>query len=95
MHDIMKETPIYQEILREGQEEGREKGRKEGQVEALQQMAVALVERHFPSCVSLAKQQVDSVHDVDRLQLLIIQLSVVQSLEEVRQELLALTQNEH
>ncbi len=30
MHDMLRETPIYQEILKEGREEGLEQGLEQG-----------------------------------------------------------------
>ena len=43
MHDILRETPIYQEILKEGREEGLEQGLQRGQLEALRQAIVEVV----------------------------------------------------
>ncbi len=41
--DIMRESPIYQEILQEGEEKGRAEGKAEGKAETLQQVAIDLL----------------------------------------------------
>jgi predicted transposase/invertase (TIGR01784 family) len=41
--DIMRESPIYQEILQEGEEKGKAEGRQEGRAETLQQVATNLL----------------------------------------------------
>src|SRR5436309_6435180 len=67
MHDVLRETPIYQEILNEGREEGLEKGlekgREEGQIDALRQAVVDVVLERFPRLVQLARKQVTLVED--------------------------------
>jgi len=62
MHDMLRETPIYQEILKEGREEGLEKGLEQGlqrgQLEALRQAVIDVVVERFPklgSSASLAR----------------------------------------
>ena len=49
MHDILRETPIYQEILKEGREEG---------LEALRQAVVDIVAQRFPQRGNLHLQVV-------------------------------------
>ena len=41
--DIMRESPIYQEILQEGEQKGRAEGKAEGRIETLQQVATNLL----------------------------------------------------
>lgn len=56
MHDILRDTPIYQMILQEGREEGIETGRKE--VLEFERMGLLnLVEARFPALKKLAKEQ--------------------------------------
>ena len=94
MHDILRETPIYQEILKEGREEGLEQGLEQGlqrgQLEALRQAVIDVVVERFPKLVRLAKKQVAVVEDSELLRHVLVKVSVVQTAEEAKQHLLAL-----
>jgi len=106
MHDILRESPIYQEILREGREEGRERGREEGreqgreeglqkgQLEALSQAVVDIVQERFPKLVRLTKKQVAVVKDAALLRQLIVKVSMAQDMEEAQLHLLAVDDDE-
>jgi predicted transposase YdaD len=89
MHDILRETPIYQEILKEGREEGLEQGLQRGQLEALRQAVVEVVVERFPRLVRLTKKQVVLIEDSEVLRHLLVKVSVAQSAEEAREHLLA------
>ena len=88
MHDILRETPIYQEILKEGREEGLERGR----IEALRQAIVEVVVERFPQFVRLAKEQVALIEDPEVLRHVLVKVSVAQSAEEARGHLLAVSE---
>ncbi len=118
MHDVLRETPIYQEILKEGREEGREEGieigrgkgieigREEGieigrgkgieigELKGLNRAAVKIVIQRFPTLVRLARKQVALIEDADVLLDVIGKLTTAQSVEEAKQHLLALDENE-
>ena len=98
MHDILRESPIYQEILREGREEGRKQGleevRQKGQLEALSQAVVDIVQERFPKLVRLTKKQVAVVKDVALLRQLIVKVSMAQDMEEAQLHLLAVDDDE-
>jgi hypothetical protein len=81
MHDILRETPIYQEILKEGREEG---------LEALRQAVVDIIAQRFPKLARLAKKQVAVVEDPELLRYVLVKVSVVQTAEEAKQHLHAL-----
>ena len=83
MHDILRETPIYQEILKEGREEG---------LEALRRAIVDVITQRFPKLARLAKKQVVIVEDPELLRQVLVKVSVVQSAEEAKQQLLALNE---
>jgi len=85
MHDMLRETPIYQEILKEGRKEGLEEG-----LEALRQAVVDVIAQRFPKLTRLAKKQVVIVEDPELLRQVLVKVSVVQSAEEAKQELHAL-----
>ncbi len=81
MHDMLRETPIYQEILKEGREEG---------LEALRRAIVDVITQRFPKLARLAKKQVVIVEDPELLRQVLVKVSVVQSAEEAQRELHAL-----
>jgi flagellar biosynthesis/type III secretory pathway protein FliH len=97
MHDILRETPIYQEILKEGREEGREegleKGIQKGQIEALRRAVVQIVLQRFPKLVRLAREKVAFAEDSDILLDLIGKLSVAADAENAKQCLLAIDES--
>jgi predicted transposase YdaD len=78
MHDMLRETPIYQEILKEGREEG---------LEALRRAIVDVITQRFPKLARLAKKQVVIVEDPELLRQVLVKVSVVQSAEEAQREL--------
>jgi predicted transposase YdaD len=88
MHDILRETPIYQEILKEGREEGLEQGLQRGQLEALRQAVVEVVVERFPKLVRLTKKQVALIEDPEVLRHVLVKVSVAQSAEEAKRHLL-------
>jgi len=57
-------------------EEGREEGREEGAIQTAQQIAIRLVAKRFPELEKFARIVIAAVSDVERLQMLIIELSI-------------------
>ena len=94
MHDILRETPIYQEILKEGREEGIQEGIEQGELKGLNRAVVEVVVKRFPKLVRLARKQVVLAEDTAILLDLIGKLSVAQNVEEARQYLLAIDEDE-
>lgn len=89
MHDILRETPIYQEILREGREEERQQ-----RLQDQRQTIVKLVQMRFPEILSLAKKQADIIKDPEVLQNLIAKMFAVSTLQEAVQYLLDLPETD-
>ncbi len=85
MHDILRDTPIYQEILKEGREEG---------LEALRQAVTDIIAERFPKLARLAKKQVAVVEDPELLRHALVKVSLAQTPEEAKQHLLALDEME-
>ena len=83
MHEMLRETPIYQEILREGRQEG---------LEVLRQAVLDVIAQRFPELERLAKKQVVIVVDPELLRQVIVKVSVVYTAEEAKQQLLALNE---
>ncbi len=98
MHDIIRESPYFQEILKEGLEEGlekgREKGREEGQLEALRQTIIDIVVERFPKLLRIARKQVIFVEDPAALRHAIVKLSMSQTAEEAKQHLLEMDEED-
>ncbi len=94
MHDILRESPAYQWILNEGREEGRAEGLLEGMQrgsqKTAQQAAISIVVARFPELELLARATILAVDDLERLQHLIIDLSISHSQEEVERVLRSL-----
>ena len=86
MHDILRESPAYQWILDEGIEEGIQKGIQRG-AQAMQQAAIHMVIAHFADLEELARTKIIALGDLERLQHLIIDLSISHSQEEMEQVL--------
>jgi predicted transposase YdaD len=85
MHDILRESPAYQWILDEGREEGIQQG-----IQAMQQAAIHMVIAHFADLEELARAKITVLGDLERLQRLIIDLSISHSQEEVEKILRSL-----
>lgn len=85
--DFLRDSPIYQEVL----EEGMEKGRREGMIEALRQVLLDVVFERFPEVICLAKKTSDSIDDSGILRCLAVKMSTLQTVEEVKRLLLALS----
>ncbi|HEU0003882.1 MAG TPA: hypothetical protein VFQ36_23445 [Ktedonobacteraceae bacterium] len=96
MHDILRESPYYQEILREGRQEGLEEGLQEGLQEGVQkgklegqrETLLAIVQARFPRMVRLTKKLVTVIDDTASLQEVIVKISMAQTTQEVQQYLL-------
>ena len=92
LEDILRDTPVYQEVLAEGEEKGLEKGRelglKEGEILAQRQTLLDIVQERFPEIARLAKQQADAIEDPEVLRRLIVKISIVKTSMEAEQYLL-------
>jgi predicted transposase YdaD len=93
LEDILRDTPVYQEVLAKGEEKGRE----EGKLEAQRQTLLDIVEERFPAIVRLAKQQAAAIQDPEVLRRLTVKISVVKTSNEAEQYLLnpSSTENRH
>jgi predicted transposase YdaD len=100
MYDLIRDTPIYQEMTKMAREEGLEKGlqkglkegRKEGGQIALREAILDIVQERFPKLSELAQQQVALANDAALLKRLVVKLSLVRSTKEAKQLLLQASQ---
>lgn len=96
MHDILRDSPIYQLILQEGREEGVQEGLQqglqqglaEGQRRAMRDAIISIVEERFPSLLDLAERKSEQIRPISTLQRVVLKLSIAQTAEEVREYLL-------
>ena len=88
LEDILRDTPVYQEVLAEGEEKGLEKGIKEGELRAQRQTLLDIVQERFPAIARLAKQQADAIEDPEVLRRLTVKISIVKTSMEAEQYLL-------
>jgi predicted transposase YdaD len=102
MDDVLRDTPVYQEMtrwareegLRKGLQEGLQAGRQAGRQEGLQQALLAILTERFPKLLRLAKKQMAVIEEPEILQLLIVKMSIAQSAEEAKQYLLEADEDE-
>jgi predicted transposase YdaD len=101
LDEILRNTPAYQKILREGRAEGLEKGLEKGRQEALQQelqlqheALLDVIRARFPKVERQAKKQVESIQDTSILLHLIIKMTTVPTAEEAMQLLLDANEDE-
>jgi hypothetical protein len=87
--DILRESPIYQELVEQGREEERQQ-----ELQRQRQTLMSFIQRHFPEINALAKLQLDSVADPEFLQIVILKLLDCQTLEEARRILLNIDNGE-
>lgn len=88
MHDILEESWAYQEILGKGLLQGEQRG-----VLAMQQTAINIVIRFFADLEELAKAKITPIDDLERLQQLILDLTISHTREQMEQVLLSLGGN--
>lgn len=90
MHDMLRETRAFQEIMKEGLQEGLEKGRQEGKIQAL----LTIVKARFPRLVNLAKGVTTIIEKPEVLDDLIFKMSTAQTLEEAQQYLIKVSEEQ-
>jgi predicted transposase YdaD len=84
--DILRESPIYQEIVEQGLEKGR--------IQEQREMLIRLVQMRFPELLALAKQQGDGITNPEVLPPVNFKLIEIQTIEEARQLLLNINKGE-
>ena len=95
LDEILRNTPAYQKILKEGRAEGLEKGLEKGRQEVLQrelqrqrEALLDVIRTRFPKIERQAKRQVEHIGDTSILLRLIIKMTTVPTAEEATQLLL-------
>jgi len=101
--DILEDSWVYQEILREGQEKGLNQGLEKGLSQGLnqglslgeQRALLAIIQKRFPDIVSFVRQQISRMTDTNLLESLIADVSVAQTDQEALEVLSVLKGNGH
>jgi predicted transposase YdaD len=85
LYDILRDSPAFQDIAREGFEQGLQQGRTD-ELRTLRRVAARLVAARFADAPLTASvlDALDGIDDAQRLQLLIINLGTVQTPEAAR-----------
>ena len=92
--DILRESWVYQEIgqeyLEKGYEEGIEKGKEQGKLEGQRAALLSFVQKRFQEAIALAKQQVESITDLEILRKVFLKLFDAETSDEVKKILFEL-----
>jgi predicted transposase YdaD len=99
MHDFLKDTWVFQEVIKEGLEQGLEQGLQQGlqqgknagREDALERQITRFVELRFPTLLALAKQTVEQKKSVEQLQMMLDKLYQANTIEEAHAALLPMT----
>jgi predicted transposase YdaD len=86
LHDAVRESYIFREVL----QEELEKGLEQGQLQDLRESIVSFVHARYPALEELAEKQVDSCEDIERLKQLRTNLYMARSAKKVKQHLLVM-----
>jgi len=84
LHDVLRDSWAFQEIMQEGREEERQQRLKDQR-----QTLVSFIHMHFPNVTDLAQQQTETMKDPEKLQDLILKVFAVQTEEQAIQLLLS------
>ena len=93
--DILEDSWVYQEILKEGLEKGVNQGLEQGLANGEQRAFLAIIQKRFPDIVPFVRQQISGVTDTNLLESLIAEVSVVQTSQEALEVLSVLKGNGH
>jgi predicted transposase YdaD len=89
LHDILKDTWVFQEVMKEGRAEGKAEGRAEGKEQELEKCFLQFIEARFPTLLTLAKQVVEQKTSLEQLEKKLNALYRVNTTEEAQATLLA------
>ena len=90
MQSIIEDSWVYQEVIEKGIEKGLVQGRQQGALQTARQAAISIVAARFPELEQLARDVITTIGDLNRLQMLIVELSTVSSQERAKELLRSL-----
>ena len=88
IYNELRSDPLFREML----DDEREEGRKEG-IQKMQEGLVALVARDFAELELLARTKIMAINNLERLQHLMLDLTILHTHEEMEQFLLRLSED--
>jgi hypothetical protein len=103
MQSIIEDSWLYQEVIEKGLEkglqqglekglqQGLEKGLQQGRQQALREATISILKKRFPELEQFAGEVIEKINDADRLQMLIVELSIAPSQERAKELLLSFT----
>ena len=102
MHNVLRETPIYQEVTKEAREQGLQLGLQQGLQQGLRQgwrqglrdALLDVVLDRFPKLIGVAGKQIAVIEEPAVLRHLIVKISSAQTAEEAKQYLLEADEDE-
>jgi len=91
--ELLKQVGLeegLEQVRERARAQGREEGRQQGALQTAQQIAISIVTARFPALEQLAKAIITTLSDLNRLEVLIVELSTSSSQEQTKQLLLSL-----
>jgi len=73
MHNDLRETWVYQEILHEGRQEGQEMERRT-ELDQQRLMLTTFVQEYYPEIADLARKKANSISDLKTLERIFMQV---------------------
>ena len=98
MHNVLRETPIYQKMTKEAREQGLQlglqQGLQQGWRQGLRDALLDVVLDRFPKLIRVARKQIAVIEEPAVLRHLIVKISSAQTAEEAKQYLLEADEDE-
>ena len=89
--DILRDTPVYQYIMKEGIEQGIEQGEQrgveKGRLEEARELLFSFVHARFPKLENLAKRETMHIQDAKVLHDLTLKVGLAKDSDEARKHL--------
>lgn len=82
MRNDLRDTWVYQEILREGREMAREEMRR-SKLEWQRKWLNAFIEKHYPEIADMARNKGDAIADPDVLYEILMKVILAKTQEEI------------
>ncbi|MHB8600315.1 MAG: hypothetical protein ACYDER_26330 [Ktedonobacteraceae bacterium] len=86
MYDFLYDTPVYQDIMRQGREKERQE-REQEKVQELRETLLDIILELFPKIRIAAREQVDAITDTQLLRKLMVRIVTFKTPEEALQYL--------
>jgi flagellar biosynthesis/type III secretory pathway protein FliH len=91
--ELLKQVGLeegLEQVRERARAQGREEGRQQGALQTAQQAAISIVKTRFPELEQFVSEIIETISDLNRLQVLIVELSTVSSQEDAREILRSL-----